>query len=78
MDKNIDKLTSDCLQILIDILSQLQHSLTPKLQTTPFLTNKLVTSCQGIYVCQFAILDPPQELGPLINKLQSSITAYEK
>src|SRR6266702_6506697 len=33
MDKNADKSTSDCLQILIDTLSQLQHSLTPKLQT---------------------------------------------
>ena len=31
MDKNIDKLTSDCLQILINTLSQLQHRLTPKL-----------------------------------------------
>jgi hypothetical protein len=35
-------------------------------------------SCQGILACQFAISDPPRELGPLINKLQSSITAYEK
>ena len=42
------------------------------------MTNKLVTSCQGIPACQFAVSDPPRELGPLINRLQSSITAYEK
>ena len=78
MDENTDKSTSACLQLLIDKLSQLQHGLTPELRTVAFLTNKLVTSCQGIHACQFAVSDPPQELGPLINKLQSSITAYEK
>jgi len=51
MDKNTDKLTSDCLQILINTLSQLQYGLTLELRITPFLTNKLVTSCQGIHVC---------------------------
>jgi hypothetical protein len=67
-----------CLQLLIDKLSQLQHGLAADLRSTVFLANKLVMSCQGIPACQIAISDPPTELGPLINKLQSSIIAYEK
>jgi hypothetical protein len=56
----------------------LQHRLVKDLHSIPFLINKLVTACQSIPTCQFAISDPPSELGPLINKIQSSITAYKK
>jgi hypothetical protein len=37
-----------------------------------------VTACQGSPACRFAVSDPPSDLGALINKLQSSITTYEK
>ena len=78
MAGNTDKSTSECLQLLIHRLRQLQHGLRPTLQTMDFLHNKIVTSCQGIPACRYAVSDPPDNFGALINKLQSSITAYEK
>ena len=78
MSENPDKKTSECLQLLITKLSEFQHSLAPSLQTVDFLYSKLVTACQGIPACRYAVSDPPDNLGLLVNKLQSSITAYEK
>ena len=78
IDENSDKSTTDCLQLLIGKLSQLQHGLPSDLRSNGFLTNKLVTACQAIPACQYAVADPPRELGLLISKLQSSIIAYEK
>ena len=37
-----------------------------------------MTACQGSPACRYAVANPPGELGQLINKLQSSITTYEK
>jgi hypothetical protein len=73
-----DKSVSTCLRILINKLSKLQHGLAPEFQTPAFMSNKLVTACEGIPACQIAVSDPPRELGPLISKLQSSITSHEK
>jgi hypothetical protein len=76
--ENSTKSTQECLQLLINKLRKLQYGLTPNLRTTEFLHNKLVTACQGIPACRYATADPPEDLGHLINKLQSSIMAYEK
>jgi len=78
MAENTDKSTSECLQLLIHRLCQLQHGLRPTLQTIDFLYNKIVTSCQGIPACRYAVSDPLNNLRALINKLQLSIIAYEK
>jgi hypothetical protein len=78
VQENTSKTLYQCLQLLITKLRNLQHGLTHGLRTTDFLHNKLVTACQGIPACRIAISDPPADFGHLINKLQSSIIAYEK
>ena len=75
---NQEKSTSECLRLLLNKLSGLQHGLMPTLRGIDFLHNKVVTACQGVPACRYGVSDPPRQLGPLINKLQSSITAYEK
>ena len=76
--KNPEKSTYEVVQQMINDLRQLQYGLSSSLQNEDFLHNKIVTSCQGFPACRFAVSDPPLGLGPLINKLQSSITSYEK
>jgi hypothetical protein len=78
VQENAGKTLYQCLQLLITKLRNLQHSLTHGLRTIDFFHNKLVTACQGIPACRIAISDPLADFGHLINKLQSSITAYEK
>jgi hypothetical protein len=73
-----DKPLSEYLQLLVNKFLLLQHGLPKELRTDSFLTNKLVTACQEIKACQYATADPPEKLGPLISKLQSSIIAWEK
>jgi hypothetical protein len=76
--ENPDKSTYEVVQLLINTLRQLQYGLTPALRSMEFLYNKLVTACQGSPACRYAVSDPPLDFGELINKLQSSITTYEK
>ena len=45
IDKNTEKSTIECLQILIKDLRHLQHGLDIKLRTDDFLHNKLITAC---------------------------------
>ncbi|KAI1003750.1 hypothetical protein K3495_g4457 [Podosphaera aphanis] len=72
------KSISDCLLLLVQDLTKLQHGLREALQTVEYLHEKLVTACQGVPACRFAVSDPPSSLGAFVNKLQSSIIAYEK
>jgi hypothetical protein len=76
--KDPEKTTFELVQMLINDLYKLQYGLAPALQSTEFLYNKIITSCQGSPACRYAVSDPPDDLGQLINKLQSSITTYEK
>ena len=76
--KNPKKTIYENIQLLINKLRQLQYSLPPALRNTKFLYNKLVIICQGSPIYRYIVLDPPTNLGSLINKLQSSITSYEK
>jgi hypothetical protein len=76
--ENPEKSMYENVQLLINTLRQLQYGLSPALRSTEFLYNKLVIACQGSPACQYAVLDPPSNLGGLINKLQLSITTYEK
>ena len=69
MAGNTDKSISKYLQLLIHRLYQLQYSLRPILQTIDFLYNKIITSCQEILVCKYAVSDPLDNLKTLINKL---------
>ncbi|KAI1003494.1 hypothetical protein K3495_g4718 [Podosphaera aphanis] len=78
MAENSNKSTVECLQLLIYKLRQLQHGLRNSLQTTEHFHDKLITACQGVPACRYAVSDPPDTIGALINKLQSSINAYEK
>jgi hypothetical protein len=78
MAKNTEKSMFENVQALTNKLRELQYGLPPDLRSVTFLHNKLVTACQGIPACRYAVSDPPADLGLLINKLQSSITSYEK
>jgi hypothetical protein len=75
---NPAKSTYENVQLLIDKLQELQYGLHPKLRDDFFLYDKLVAACEGSLACKDAITDPPDSLGNLINKLQSSIHTYEK
>lgn len=76
--ENPDKSIGECLLLLIQTLRKLQHGLREALQTIEYLHDKLVTACHGVPACRYAVSDPPPTVGALINKLQSSIIAYEK
>jgi hypothetical protein len=76
--KDPEKTTFELIQILINNLYKLQYGLAPALRNTEFLYNKIITSYQGSPACRYTVSDPPNNLGQLVNKLQSSITTYEK
>jgi hypothetical protein len=67
--ENPEKSIYKNVQELINTLYKLQYRLTPALQSIEFLHNKIVTACQGLLACRFAVSDPPAELAALINKL---------
>ena len=46
--KNKSKSTGDCLQLLLNNLHHLQHSLNTNLYNNNFLHNKLIVACQDI------------------------------
>ncbi|KAI0995466.1 hypothetical protein K3495_g12711 [Podosphaera aphanis] len=75
---NPGKSISDYLLLLVQEVTKLQHGLREALQTVEYLHDKLVTACQGVPACRFAVSDPPSSLGASVNKLQPSIIAYEK
>ena len=77
MDKNTEKSTIECLQILIKDLRHLQHGLDIKLRTDDFLHNKLITACQEMEPCKYACYKPADTVAGLINDLRSSIATYE-
>ena len=65
--------------MLITKLTTAQHGLSYDLRSSrTFLHDKLISSCQGVLACRYAVADPPAEVGALITKLQSSIMAVEK
>ena len=78
MAKNPKKSTLENLRDLVNQLRNLQYGLETNLQDNSFFRNKLVTACQGVPACRYAVSDPPQDTNHLIHKLQSSIIAYEK
>ena len=39
---------------------------------------RLLSACQSTAACKFAIYNPPEELGDLINLLEAAITVYER
>jgi hypothetical protein len=77
INENLEKSVSQCLQLLIDKLCKQQHAIDIELRTPRILTNKLVTACQGVPACRIAVSNPSEDLATLINKLQSSIIAWE-
>jgi hypothetical protein len=76
--KHPDKSTWEVVQLLLNELTELQYGLPQELRTPAFWINKVVLTCQGSPACRFAVADAPQEPGQLINRLQSSITTYER
>ena len=76
--KNPDKTIYKNVQLLINKLRELQYGLAPALRNNEFLHSKIVTACQGSPACRYAVSEPPDDLGQLINKLRSSIISYKK
>lgn len=76
--ENPTKSTYDHLQLLIDRLRNVQYGLDPDFRSTKFLHAKLILACQGIPACEYGVSRPPENLGELVNALQSSIKSYEK
>ena len=76
--KNLNKSMSECIQLLIIQLQQLQHDLQEALHNDIFLHNKIVISCQEISTCRYAMTNSFSEINSLINKLQSFIMIYKK
>jgi hypothetical protein len=75
--KHPEKSTIEQFRILADTLAELQYGLAPSLQHEDVLHQKLLTACYTSPACQSALVDPPATYGDLLNKLQSSILAYE-
>ncbi|TQS33198.1 hypothetical protein Golomagni_06465 [Golovinomyces magnicellulatus] len=78
ISQNSNKTTSECLQFLVHTLREIQHGLSEDLRTNSFLHDKLITACQGVPACRYAIANPPTKVGELLKNLQNSITAYEE
>ncbi|TQS37728.1 hypothetical protein Golomagni_01788 [Golovinomyces magnicellulatus] len=78
ISQNSNKTTLECLQFLVHTLREIQHGLSEDLRTNSFLHDKLITACQGVPACRYAIANPPTKIGELLNNLQNSITAYEE
>jgi hypothetical protein len=53
---NYDKSTHECLRLLINELRTLQHGLDPELRTEKLFRNKLISVCQTLPVCQYAVV----------------------
>src|SRR5271157_3473766 len=70
--KNSEKLTFECLQLLINNLRHLQHSLEDNLRTDNFLHNKIITACITHKACKFVCCKPAATITGLISKLQTS------
>ena len=77
INKNTEKLTIECLQILIKDLRHLQHGLDTKFRTDDFLHNKLITACQEVKPYKYACYKPADTLAGLINDLCFFIVMYK-
>ncbi len=67
--ENPEKSIKDSLLILVNKLKYTQYSLRPKIQDVNFLYNKLIITYEKIPAYKYTVLDPPETLGALINKL---------
>lgn len=76
--KSKGKSTEDCLQLLLNNLRHLQHSLNANLRNDDFLHNKLIVAYQDVAAYQAACSNPPTTLTGLMNSLRSSIVTYKK
>src|SRR5271166_5301533 len=74
--KNSGKSTLECLQLLINDLRHLQHSLEDNFRTDNFLHNKIITACITYKAYRFAYCKPATTVTGLISELRTSITAY--
>ena len=77
IDKNTEKLTIECLQILIKDLWHLQHSLDIKFWIDDFLYNKFIIAYQKVKPCKYACYKPADTSAGLINDLRSSVIMYK-
>src|SRR6266536_2095027 len=77
ISKNPKKSTLKCLQLLINNLRHLQHSLENNLKTDDFLHNKIITACITHEACRYASCKPVKTITGLINELWTSINVYE-
>src|SRR6266536_3704738 len=77
ISKNPEKSTLEYLQLLINNLRHLQHSLKNNLKIDDFLHNKIITTCITHEAYRYAYYKPVKTVTGLINELQTSINVYE-
>lgn len=78
IDSNPEKPTHECIKLLITKLRSNKHALHPDLQTDSFFHAKLVSACSGVPACHAPVINPPPDIGSLMNVLQSAAMAYEQ
>ena len=78
ISRNQGKSTEDCLQLLIEELTHLQHGFDTEYKTEKHLLNKLISACQDVPACEYACCKPSETLSGFINDLQSSIRVHDK
>ena len=80
MDKpeNTNKSTTDCLQLLLTEMRYLKIGLPPKMEADIVFHLKLLHACRDLPTCIYACCKPADEINSLINKLEISITTYER
>jgi hypothetical protein len=78
VEKNPDKSTTQCLDILIRDMSALQRNLPSDYHSDRILRDKLLNACRDNEACRFACYKASSTLMGVINDLQSSIKTFEK
>jgi hypothetical protein len=78
IDKNPDKTTAECLDLLIKKFTTLQRSLPDEYHQDKILHDKIVVACRSSPTCHYACYKPADTIAGLIGDLQSSIATHQE
>ncbi|KUL81325.1 hypothetical protein ZTR_10834 [Talaromyces verruculosus] len=77
IDDNPGKDTLQCLEIMIQALQNLTHSLDPQLRTPAYLWSKIIEATRTHPACQMATGRPSNTVPSLISDLRTSVSQYQ-
>ena len=78
IDDNPKKPYTETLDLLVQSLRKLNHSLAPELQIDSFTHNKLITACEAIPAFQIACRKPAPTVTGLISDLRAAAASYDR